>query len=62
MQLKVYRYDTFRRHARMYLEPAVVHKWKTEQEAMLQQLSQEQSVIVGGDMRADSPGTMLITN
>ncbi|XP_057187965.1 uncharacterized protein LOC130553181 isoform X1 [Triplophysa rosa] len=56
MQLKMYHYDTFRRHARMYIEPAIVHSWKTAQDAMLQQLSQQQNVILGGDMRADSPG------
>ncbi|KAA0721759.1 hypothetical protein E1301_Tti014268 [Triplophysa tibetana] len=51
MQLKMYNYDTFRRHARMYIEPAIVHSWKTAQDAMLQKLSQQQNVVLGGDMR-----------
>uniref|UniRef100_A0A8P4G5H1 THAP-type domain-containing protein n=1 Tax=Dicentrarchus labrax TaxID=13489 RepID=A0A8P4G5H1_DICLA len=56
MQLKMFQYDSFRRHARMYIEPAIVHRWKTAQTAMLEQLSQLQNVVLGGDLRADSPG------
>ncbi|XP_074543284.1 uncharacterized protein LOC141803222 [Halichoeres trimaculatus] len=56
MQLQLFGYDKFRRHARAFIEPAVIHHWKTLQGAMLQQLSQEDKVIFGGDMRADSPG------
>jgi hypothetical protein len=40
----------------MFIEPAIVHKWKNSQELMLQQLGEESKVILGGDMRADSPG------
>ena len=56
MHISVFQYDTFRRHARMYLEPSILHKWKIGQEVLLQQLSQEDSIIIGGDMRTDSPG------
>ena len=35
----------------MYIEPAIVHRWKTAQTAMLEQ----QNVILGGNLRADSP-------
>ncbi|XP_038158943.1 uncharacterized protein LOC119795164 [Cyprinodon tularosa] len=56
MQLQTFQYDTFRRHARAFIEPAVVHQWKTSQEATLQRLSQQGKVILGGNMRADSPG------
>lgn len=56
MRLQMFLYDTFRRHARMFVEPAIVHTWKRSQEVMLQQLSQDEKVILGGDMRADSPG------
>ncbi|KAM4620361.1 uncharacterized protein ACJ7VT_007047 [Polymixia lowei] len=56
MHVKVFQYDTFRRHARMFLEPAIIYKWNRAQEVMLQRLSQDQKVIVGGDMRTDSPG------
>ncbi|XP_035862681.1 uncharacterized protein LOC116042204 isoform X2 [Sander lucioperca] len=56
MRLQVFLYDTFRRHARMFVEPAIVHTWRKSQEVMLHQLSQDNKVILGGDMRADSPG------
>lgn len=56
MQLKMFQYDTFRRHARTYIEPAIIHTWKTVQDSMMEQLSQQESVILGGDLRADSPG------
>ncbi|XDV25389.1 hypothetical protein PO909_029312 [Leuciscus waleckii] len=56
MKLQLFRYDTFRRHARMWIEPAVLHKWRNWQDEMLQQLTQREKVIVGGDMRANSPG------
>lgn len=50
-------YTTFRIHARRYIQPAIVHSWKTAQDGMLQQLRQQQNIVLGGDMRADSPGT-----
>ena len=56
MQLKTHTYGTFRRHARTYIEPAIVHKWNTEQKEVLQRLSQEEGVVVGGDMRAEAGG------
>ncbi|XP_052472998.1 uncharacterized protein LOC128029320 isoform X3 [Carassius gibelio] len=56
MKLQLFRYETFQRHARAFIEPAVIHHWKATQDVILQSLSQEEKVIVGGDMRADSPG------
>ncbi|XP_058628472.1 uncharacterized protein LOC131538581 isoform X2 [Onychostoma macrolepis] len=56
MQLKMIHYTTFRIHARRYIEPAIVHSWKKAQDGMLQQLRQQQNIVLGGDMRADSPG------
>ncbi|XP_067268180.1 uncharacterized protein [Chanodichthys erythropterus] len=56
MYLKTHTYDAFRRHARTYLEPAIIHKWKEEQSLQLHYLSQNNNVILGGDMRADSSG------
>ncbi|XP_026081924.1 uncharacterized protein LOC113058343 [Carassius auratus] len=55
MKLQLFRYETFQRHARAFIEPAVIHHWKATQDVNLQSLSQEEKVIVGGDMRADSP-------
>lgn len=56
MRLQIFLYDTFRRHARMFIEPAIVYTWKKSQEEMLQRLSEGNKAILGGDMRADSPG------
>lgn len=56
MELQLFQYNTFRRHARSFTEPAVIHQRKTLQDVMLQRLSQESKVLVGGDMRADSAG------
>ncbi|XP_008298193.1 uncharacterized protein LOC103370809 isoform X2 [Stegastes partitus] len=57
MNLRMFQYDTFRRHARMFLEPAINHKWKTDQQTLIEHLKEEKDKIaVGGDMRADSPG------
>ena len=53
MQLKIFQYDSFQRHAQLYIEPAIVHRWKTAQTAMMEQLSEKQNVILGGDQRAD---------
>ncbi|XP_065146034.1 uncharacterized protein [Paramisgurnus dabryanus] len=56
MRVRSITHRTFRKHASMYLEPAIIYTWKKEQEEVLQELSQGDKVIVGGDMRADSPG------
>nr|XP_033933776.1 uncharacterized protein LOC117441864 [Pseudochaenichthys georgianus] len=56
MNMQLCKYNTFRRHARMFIEPAIVSYWQKSQEGMLQKLHAEEKVIVGGDMRADSPG------
>ncbi|XDV48298.1 hypothetical protein PO909_017735 [Leuciscus waleckii] len=56
MQLQMHSYRQFRIHCRNFIEPAVLHKWKNDQAAVLQQLSTDGSAILGGDMRADSPG------
>ncbi|XP_037641699.1 uncharacterized protein LOC119497554 isoform X2 [Sebastes umbrosus] len=56
MELQMFQYDTFRRHTRMFIEPAVVNKWKTSQDVTVQRLSEEDKVVVGGDMKAVSPG------
>ncbi|XP_057183573.1 uncharacterized protein LOC130550184 isoform X1 [Triplophysa rosa] len=56
MELQVLHYSTFRRHCRNFLEPAVVHNWKSEQQNILQILQQGGTIAVAGDMRADSPG------
>ncbi|XP_042340550.1 uncharacterized protein LOC121941750 isoform X2 [Plectropomus leopardus] len=54
MQLQIFQYDTFRRYATSFLEPAIIHKWKTDQQSFFKQLPLK--VAVGGDMQVDSPG------
>ncbi|XP_057217923.1 uncharacterized protein LOC130571156 [Triplophysa rosa] len=56
MELQIFQYDTFWRHCRSFLEPAVVHKWRSEQQKMFHKLQQGGTIAVAGDMRADSPG------
>ncbi|XDV25962.1 hypothetical protein PO909_029784 [Leuciscus waleckii] len=56
MHLKMFKYRTFRRHASMYLEPLIIYKWKKEQVDLVKDLCEADKVIIGGDMRADSPG------
>lgn len=60
IQLQLFQYDTFCQHARMFTEPAVMNKWKISQDVMLQQPSEEDKVIVGGDMRADFPSIYIL--
>ncbi len=62
MNVQMFKYDTFRRHAQNLLEPAINHKWKKDQQTLFQILKQESSIAVGGDMRADSPGEESILN
>ncbi|KAI7803826.1 hypothetical protein IRJ41_012114 [Triplophysa rosa] len=56
MQLKMFHYDAFRRHARNYLEPAIIHRWNFLQTDMFKKLQEQRKVAVAGDMRADTPG------
>ncbi|XP_073693994.1 uncharacterized protein [Garra rufa] len=56
MHLKMLKYSTFRRHARIYLEPLIIYKWKKEQEDLVKDLCEADKVIIGGDMRVDSTG------
>ncbi|XP_035017795.2 uncharacterized protein LOC118112536 isoform X2 [Hippoglossus stenolepis] len=60
MSLQMFQHDTFRRHARMFLEPAINHKWKKEQQTMFEELKQKNKIAVVGDVRADSPDTAYI--
>ncbi|XP_056624390.1 uncharacterized protein LOC130437186 isoform X2 [Triplophysa dalaica] len=56
MQLQTVQYGTFRRHARNFLEPAIIHKWNRDQEHLIRQLKERGNLAIAGDMRADSPG------
>ncbi|XP_039667161.1 uncharacterized protein LOC120565424 isoform X2 [Perca fluviatilis] len=56
MNLQIFQYGTFRRHARSFLEPAIIHKWKTDQQHLFQKLQHGGKIGVSGDMQTDSPG------
>lgn len=51
----MFQHNTYRRHARLYVEPAIIYKWKSTQDGIMEK-RKEQNAILGGDMRADSPG------
>ncbi|XP_042614665.1 uncharacterized protein LOC109110689 isoform X2 [Cyprinus carpio] len=46
MKLHLFKYDTFRRHARMCIEPAIVYKWRNWQDEMLQLLAQREKSLL----------------
>jgi len=49
--------STFYRHAQQFLQPAILSVWIDRQTNMIETLRQRPGdVIIGGDMRADSPG------
>ncbi len=56
MNVQMVKYNTFKRHARNLLEPAINHKWKNDQQILFQHLRQRSDIAVGGDMKADAPG------
>ncbi|XDV11893.1 hypothetical protein PO909_000688 [Leuciscus waleckii] len=45
-----------RNHVHNYILPSVLHKWRSHQTDLLEGLKQSETVSLGGDMRADSPG------
>ncbi|KAK7913274.1 hypothetical protein WMY93_013485 [Mugilogobius chulae] len=55
LQLQSFNYDIFRKLARNYLEPAIVHKWNVDQQQIFDQLQEDgRKVKVSGDMWTDS--------
>ncbi|XP_056310443.1 uncharacterized protein si:ch73-389k6.1 isoform X2 [Danio aesculapii] len=60
MNLKMNLYSTFRRHAKMFLEPTIIHKWNQDQNALLQKMSRSHEVVLAGKMRADIAGKALL--
>lgn len=48
---------TFYSHARQFLQPAIISLWQISQSELIKNVCERSSnVILGGDMRADSPG------
>ncbi|XP_039518795.1 uncharacterized protein LOC120473159 isoform X2 [Pimephales promelas] len=56
MNLQMTTYSTFRKHARNFIEPTIIHKWNRDQLHIIAQLQQQGKVPLAGDMRADTPG------
>lgn len=48
--------DTFNQHVRMFLEPTIIHKWKNDQQTLIQDLRQKRKVAVAGYMKTDPAG------
>ena len=48
--------STYYAHAKKFLQPAIYWEWRENQREMLGYLATEEEVVLGGDMRADSPG------
>ena len=56
MHVSTFSRMTHRNHVQKYILPSVLHKWRLHQSNLLEGLKQRETVILGGDMRADSPG------
>lgn len=56
MNLQIHQLDTFRRHSRMFLEPAINHEWKQHQERLFDELKEKREVALGCDLKPYSPG------
>lgn len=50
----MFQHNTYRRHARLYIEPAIIYKWKSTQAGIMETLKTQKAILCG-DMRADSP-------
>jgi hypothetical protein len=49
--------STFYSHARKYLQPTIFSMWSDRQSALFKNMRDKKgSIVIGGDMRADSPG------
>jgi hypothetical protein len=57
LKVKCFTSATFYQHARTFLQPTILTLWRNSQTELLKHLEQRTGeVIIGGDMRADSPG------
>lgn len=56
MKLQIHHHNAFKRHCRLFLEPAVYHKWREDQTLLLDELKKKKGKIaVSGDVTTDSP-------
>ncbi|XP_074520137.1 uncharacterized protein LOC141785613 isoform X2 [Halichoeres trimaculatus] len=56
MNLQMFTKDSFNRNVRMFIEPAIIHKWKNDQQTLIQDLRLQNKVAVGGFIKTDPPG------
>ncbi|XP_051727731.1 uncharacterized protein LOC127500556 isoform X3 [Ctenopharyngodon idella] len=56
MHVRTFTRMSHRNHVHNYILPSVLHKWRSHQTDLLEGLKQSETVSLGGDMRADSPG------
>lgn len=56
MHVRTFTKSAHQHHVRGYILPSVLHKWRLHQTDLLAELKERESVCLGGDMRADSPG------
>ncbi|XP_063952822.1 uncharacterized protein LOC129282890 isoform X3 [Lytechinus pictus] len=56
MNVKAITVETFMKHQREYLQPAVIRVAKKEQRKLINEIPEGEPLILGGDGRSDSPG------
>ncbi|KAK7912855.1 hypothetical protein WMY93_013066 [Mugilogobius chulae] len=56
INLQIHHLDTFKKHSRMFLEPAICHNWKLHQKTVFDDLREQRQLPVAGEMRARPPG------
>ena len=56
LHLEIISESTYYEHVSRFLQPGIVWHWRMHQAALLQQMSSDIDICLGGDMRADSPG------
>ncbi|XP_072321146.1 uncharacterized protein [Eucyclogobius newberryi] len=56
INLQIHQLDTFRKHSRMFLEPAICHNWRRHQETIFDEMQERRELPVAGEMRARPPG------
>ncbi|XP_055085196.1 uncharacterized protein LOC117388953 isoform X2 [Periophthalmus magnuspinnatus] len=59
MNLQIHQSDTFKKHSRMFLEPAICHNWSLHQERVFEELREHRELPVAGDMRVQGPSAKL---
>lgn len=56
MHVRTFNRMMHRYHVHNYILPSVLHKWRSQQIDLIEELKQSKTVSLGGDMRVDHPG------